>query len=103
MYFSSRMQAGRMLASLIKDKLRYENCVVLSLDDGGVVVGAQIAATLHCLISLLLSGDITLPREARAIAGIISDGKLAYNHNYSQGEIDEFVGEYRSYIEEERL
>lgn len=97
------MQAGRMLASMAKAKLRYENCVVLALDDGGVIVGAQIAISLHCIISMIVSKDITLPREPKAIAGITAEGKMAYNHAYSQGEIDEYVGEYRTYIEEERL
>ena len=103
MYFSSRMQAGRMLASAMLPKYRYENCVVMALDDGGVMVGAQIAIQLHCAITLMPMSEITLPREPKAFAGITTDGKFAYNSDYSEGELDEMQGEYRNYLEEERV
>lgn len=103
MYFSSRLQAGRMLASQLSPKYRFENCAVIALDDGGVVVGAQIAIQLHCIITLLSSKEIVLPREPKPIAGLTAEGKMAYNQDYSQGEIDEMVGEYHTLIEEERL
>lgn len=103
MYLASRMQAGRMLAASLIPKYRYQNCAVVALDDGGVVVGAQIAQELHCVLTLLLSAEILLPKEPVAIAGITSSGELAYNSAYSQSEIDEFVSENRGFIEQERL
>ncbi len=103
MYFASRLQAGRMLASQLAKKYRYENCAVIALDDGGVMVGAQIAAQLHCVLTMLISEEITLPREPDAIAGITASGNLAYNQRYSQGEIDELMGEYYSVVEQEKL
>jgi putative phosphoribosyl transferase len=103
MYFASRAQAGHMLANQLLPKYRYENCAVVALSDGGVVVGAQIAAALHCVLSLLLSGEITLPRELDAIAGIAQDGSVSYNSTYSPGELDEIIGEYYQYIEQEKL
>lgn len=103
MYFASRLQAGRMLASQISKKHTGEPCAVVALSDGGVMVGAQIAMQLHCVIALLLSDEILLPREPMAIAGISQEGAFSYNHGYSSGEIDEMVGEYHSVIEEEKL
>ena len=103
MYFSSRMQAGRMLASMMAEKYRYENCAVVALDDGGVMVGAQIAIQLHCIITLMLMQEITLPREIKALGGMTADGKFSYNNDFTSGEIDEFIGEYRGYIDEERI
>ncbi|HUA13204.1 MAG TPA: hypothetical protein VL989_01760 [Candidatus Sulfotelmatobacter sp.] len=103
MYFASRMQAGRMLASRLQDKYRYENCVVLAVDDGGVVVGAQIAVQLHCAITLLNTKEIKLPMEPLAIAGVATGGAFTYNNKYSQGELDDMVSENRVYIEEERF
>jgi putative phosphoribosyl transferase len=103
MYFASRLQAGRMLATQLVKKYRYENCAVVALNDGGVMVGAQIASQLHCVLTMLLSSEITLPREPEAIAGITSEGNVSYNSAYSQGEIDELVGEYYGYIEQEKL
>jgi predicted phosphoribosyltransferase len=92
-----------MLANQLLSKYRYENCAVVALSDGGVIVGAQIATSLHCVLSLLLSEDITLPRELEAIAGIAQDGSVSYNNTYSPGELDELVGEYYQYIEQEKL
>ena len=92
-----------MLANQLVAKYRYENCAVVALSDGGVVVGAQIAATLHCVLSLLLSEEISLPRELEAIAGIAQDGSFSYNSRFSPGELDELVGEYYQYIEQEKL
>jgi putative phosphoribosyl transferase len=103
MYFASRVQAGRMLAAQLTKKYRYENCVVMALGDGGVMVGAQIAVELHCVLTLLASAEIMLPREPLAIAGITAGGALSYNHSYSDGEIDELVGENYGLIEQEKL
>lgn len=103
MYFASRVQAGRLLAAQLSPKYRYENCAVMALSDGGVVVGAQIAAQLHCVLTLLMSAEIKLPREPQAVAGITSGGNLAYNSRYSQGELDELVGEFSGFLEQEKL
>jgi len=103
MYLASRLQAGRMLASQLSKKYRYENCAVVALGDGGVMVGAQIASQLHCVLTLLLSSEIKLPREPDAVAGITPGGTMAYNPRYSKGEIDELVGEYYGYVEQEKL
>ena len=92
-----------MLAAQLVPKYRYENCAVIALGDGGVVVGAQIAASLHCVLSLLLSEQITLPRELEAVAGVSQDGSVSYNNTYSPGELDELMGEYYQYIEQEKL
>jgi predicted phosphoribosyltransferase len=103
MYFASRMQAGRMLAEQLAEKYQNQNCSVLALNDGGAMVGAQIAVRLHCVLTMLASSEILLPREPVALAGITSDGTVGYNQRYSKGEIDEFVGEYYGYIEQEKL
>lgn len=103
MYFASRLQAGRTLAQKLSDKYRYENCAVIALDDGGVMIGAQIAKELHCVLTMLVSSEITLPRENEPIVGITSEGTMSYNHKFSQGEIDAFVGEYHGYLEQEKM
>ncbi len=103
MYFASRVQAGRMLAAQLAIKYQNEKCAVVALSDGGVMVGAQIAQKLHCVLTLLMNAEISLPREPNAIASITSDGSMAYNSIYSQGELDELVGEYHTYVEEEKL
>lgn len=102
MYFASRMQAGRMLASQLVPKYRYENCAVVALSDGGAVVGVQIAAELHCILTMLLTAEITLPREPDAIVGITSDGNVAFNPKYNSGEIEVMMGDYFNYVEQEK-
>lgn len=103
MYFASRMQAGRMLASQIMGKYANQPNAVVALSDGGAVVGAQIAKQLQTALNMLLVDEINLPQEVMAIAGITQDGSFSYNRAYSSGEIDELVGEYRSLIEQEKF
>ena len=103
MYFASRVQAGRQLASRLVDKYRYENCAVLALNDGGVVVGAQIAAQLHCVLGMVLMSEINLPREKEGVGSVTAEGTFSYNDDFSTGEIEELQSEYRGYIEEQKL
>lgn len=92
-----------MLASKVAVKYRDQDCAVLALGDGGVMVGAQIAMRLHCVLTLLVSEEIMLPREPDALAGITSSGDMAYNQHYSSGEINELLGDYYSVVEQEKL
>lgn len=92
-----------MLAARLTDKYKDQKCVVLALDDGGVIVGLQISQALDCPIMLLSSSEIMLPREPDAIAGITDNGTFSYNNAYSTGEIDELVGEYFNLIEQEKM
>jgi putative phosphoribosyl transferase len=103
MYFASRVQAGRMLATRLAKNYKDKPAVVLALDDGGVMIGAQISKELQCPIMLLSSSEIMLPREPMAIAGITDNGVFSYNKSYSEGEIDEMVSEYFNLIEQEKL
>lgn len=92
-----------MLANQIAPKYHDQPCAVVALSDGGAVVGAQIAGALRCVLSLLLTEEITLPREIDPVAGIAQDGAISYNEIYSPGELDELIGEYYQYIEQEKL
>lgn len=103
MYFKSRAAAGDMLASQIAKKYRHDPCAVVALNDGAVMVGAQIALELHCPLMMLLTNEIQLPREQMAIGGIAQDGSFTYNNMYSSGEIDDFVSEYHGFIEQEKM
>lgn len=103
MYFNSRLEAGQLLAKQIGQKYKGNDTAVVALNDGGVMVGAQIALEIHAVLTMLLTETITLPRENDAVAGITQDGAFSYNRKYSQGEIDEFVGEYYNLIEQEKM
>jgi putative phosphoribosyl transferase len=103
MYFASRVQAGRMLAEKIAVKHKGEKCAVVAMDDGGAVVGAQIAKELGCVLTLINSAEIRLPLEPNAVAGITSEGTVTYNDSYSQGELYEMLIENRGFVEQEKI
>lgn len=103
MYFKSRAEAGQKLAQQIVKKYQGTPCAVVGLSDGGVMVGAQIAMQLKCVLTMLVSEAIELPREPNPIAGIAEDGSFTYNAAYSPGELEDMVGEYRSLIEHEKM
>ncbi len=102
MYFASRAQAGRQLADKLVPKYRYEDCAIVALNDGGVVVAAQIAMQLHCVINLLLYEEIKIPMEPNAISGIAHNGAYIQNSYYQKAEADELTGEYYQYIEQQK-
>lgn len=103
MYFKSRVEAGQKLAEQIVRKYQGQRCAVVGLTDGGVMVGTQIALQLNCVLTMLISDTIELPRENTALAGISQNGSVTYNPVYSDGQIEELTGEYRGYIEQAKL
>lgn len=103
MYFYSRSAAGQKIADQLEPNLRYENNIILALDDGGVIVGFKLAIKLHCLIMLVSIDELTVPGESNPIGALTVGGQFSYNQDFSSGEIDEFLGDYREYLEEEKL
>lgn len=103
MYFKSREAAGKLLASQLAKKHKDQPCAVVALNDGGVVVGMQIAQKLRCVLMLLATATVELPRESKAIGAITSDGTFAYNKAYAKPDLDEMTMEYHTYIEQEKM
>ena len=102
MYFESRAQAGTRLAALLLDKYRYENCAVVALSDGAVLVGEEVAAALHCVLTLLLIEDIQVPGESLSFGGVSENGGFTYNGMFSAGEIEEYASEFHGYLDEKK-
>ncbi len=102
MYFASRSAAGTLLAKDLTG-YRFENCAVLALSDGGVIVGAQIAAVLHCPLMFLLTKDIVLPGERTALGAVDQKGGFTYNNFFSTGELEELTSEYRGTIDQLKM
>lgn len=103
MYFKSRVEAGKKLAAQLAQKYKDDNCTVLALDDGGVMVAAQIASRLHTSLGMLLAEDIDLPQESAIIGGLSMDGSFSFSSELSSYDIDEFVSEYYNVIEQEKI
>lgn len=101
MYFKNRSQAGQQLAAKLAH-YRYENTAVVALSDGAVVVAAEIATQLHCVLTMLLTEEVTLPGEKDPVAVVNQDGGFTYNNMFSAGELEEYTSEYHNYIEQEK-
>jgi len=102
MYFESRGQAGQLLAAKLAPAYRYENCVVVALNDGAVLVGEQIAAALHSMLTMLLIEDIQVPGEDMSFGGVSESGSFTYNGTFSSGEIEEYTSEFHGYLDEKK-
>ena len=102
MYFENREKAGQILAAELVGKYRYEDCAVVALSDGAVVVGEQIAKELHCVLTMLLIEEIQVPGEGVAFGGISQSGNFTYNGMLSAGELEDYTSEYHGYLEEQK-
>jgi putative phosphoribosyl transferase len=102
MYFENRTRAGQILAAELLEKYRYEDCAVVALSDGGVIVGEQIATALHCILTMLLVEEIAVPGEGVSFGGVSQNGNFTYNGMFSAGEIEEYNSEYHGYLEEQQ-
>jgi len=102
MYFQSRSEAGQILGTQLADAYRYESCAVIALSDGAVVVGEQVAAALHSMLTMLLIEEIELPGESMSLGGVSEGGNFTYSSMFTTGEIEGYVGEYHGYLEEEK-
>lgn len=101
-YFKDREEAGKLLAERLATYDR-ENCAVLSLSEGGVLVGAEIAKKLHTSLFSLAIENINLPGELDPVAMMSSAGTFTYNNMFSAGQLEEINNDYRPIIEQERL
>jgi len=102
MYFESRLEAGQILGARLADAYRYDDCVVVALSDGAVLVGEQVAIALHSILTMLLIEEIEIPGESMMLGGVSEGGNFTYSSDFTTGEIDGYVGEYHGYIEEEK-
>lgn len=101
-YFKNRAEAGRLLAEQLLP-LASENCAVVALSEGGVIVGAQIAMQLHASLYILLTEKVTLPGELNPVAAITSGGTYTENNFFSLGQLEEFNNEYHGVIEQQKI
>ena len=102
MYFESRSHAGAKLADQLLEKYRYENCAVVALSDGSVLVGEQIAWRLHCVLMLLFSESIEVPGEGLNFGAVSQSGQITVNSQFSEGQKQHYVNEFFGYLEEEK-
>lgn len=105
MYFKDRREAGRLLAESFTDSHRKKFTVVLAVSPGGVLVGKEIADTLHASMNMLLTEPIDMPGVAKAdtIGLIDQDGHFTYNKMMPTGLLTEVLTEMRTYLENQKM
>lgn len=102
-YFEDRVQAGKLLANSLK-KYKSQNCAVVALSEGGIVVGIEIARKLHASLFLLVTEDVKLPGEEHKPVGTVSSaGSFTYNNEYSTGELEAINTDYHTVVEQQRM
>ena len=102
MYFTDRSQAGQILAQQLDATYRYENCAVVAMSEGAVLVAEQIAAALHSVLTMLLTEDIEIPGEGLTFGAISQEGGFTYNSSLTASEVSGYVSEYHGYLEEQK-
>ena len=100
MYFESRAEAGEKLASELFEKYRFEDCAVVALNDGGILVGEPVAARLHSVLAMIVSEDIEIPGESLMINGVSQNGNFVRNSFMTQGEFEGYQNEFFGYFEQ---
>lgn len=95
--FSSRMEAGDLLARQLKE-LQDQNVVVLGIPRGGVVVAREIAHALQADLDMVLAHKLGAPGNPElAIGAVCEDGKL-----FLDEEISSYMGVDDDYIKREK-
>lgn len=101
MYFRSRAEAGESIADQLMG-YRYENCAVIALGYGAVLVAEPIAARLHSVLGLFITESVGIPGENLSIGTVNQGGGFLYNKSLSEGEVNDYYGEFHGYIEDQK-
>ncbi|NPB05903.1 MAG: phosphoribosyltransferase [Aquificae bacterium] len=96
MLFKDRVDAGRKLAEVLKDRLEFKDTIVLALPRGGVPVGFEVAKSLGVKFSILPVRKLGLPSNPELAFGAIDpDGAVYLNPQVvsAYGLTDEVIKE----------
>ncbi|MCX6644208.1 MAG: phosphoribosyltransferase family protein, partial [Candidatus Bathyarchaeota archaeon] len=95
-YFSDRVEAGKRLASAMRD-FAGKNGIVLAIPRGGVVVGYEIAKALSLPLDVIIPRKIGAPDNPElAIGAMTEDGTIILDDN-----LITYIGVPRDYIKAE--
>lgn len=102
MYFESRSDAGAKLAGEILDVYRGSDSAVVALNDGGVLVGEQIAWRLHCVLMMLVSEGVSIPGEGIDFGAVSQTGQMSVSSQLTSGQAQYYIEEFHGYLQEEK-
>jgi putative phosphoribosyl transferase len=95
-YFADKVDAGKRLASAMRD-VAGKNGIVLAIPRGGVVVGYEIAQALNLPLDVIIPRKIGAPDNPElAIGAITEDGTIILDDN-----LIKYIGVQRDYIKAE--
>ena len=95
-FFADRVDAGKLLASALKD-FSGKKGIVLAIPRGGVVVGYEIAKVLNLPLDLVIPHKIGAPDNPElAIGAVTEDGTVILDNN-----LITYIGVSQEYIKEE--
>ena len=108
MRFASRTDAGRQLGQhLLKQGVEAD--IVLGLPRGGVVVAAEVARALQCLLDVLVVRKIGHPWQREFAVGalaepdvVIFDKTFKWKNPLARAELDDVVAEEKERLREYR-
>lgn len=94
--FADRIEAGRRLATALKDVVS-EDAIILAIPRGGVVVGFEIAQTLNVPLDLIIPRKIGAPDNPELAIGAVTEDRTVILDD----KLVEYLGVSEGYIEEE--
>ncbi|HBS47636.1 TPA: phosphoribosyltransferase [Candidatus Dependentiae bacterium] len=106
MFFKDRVDAGKKLSQLLVKYKNVENCMILGLPRGGVVVAYEIAKNLNLPLDVIVVKKLGAPfNEELAIGAIAEEGtvflneKLINEFDISKEYIDQIKGVKQKEVE----
>ncbi|MFC1988285.1 phosphoribosyltransferase [Chloroflexota bacterium] len=106
--FENRYDAGRKLAEKLK-KYKGQSVIVLTIPNGGVPVGLEVALELEADLDLLISRKLPLPLSPEAGFGAVADDgtfilneELVARYGLTQQQIDYQVIQVRDEIRQRK-
>ncbi len=95
-YFANRVDAGKRLASELKNQIG-KDAIVLAIPRGGVVVGYEIAKALNLPLDVIIPRKIGAPNNPElAIGAMTEDGTIILDQN-----LVSYIGVSQDYLKEE--
>ncbi len=93
-FFTDRVDAGKRLASALKD-FSGKNGIVLAIPRGGVVVGFEIAKALNLPLDVIIPRKIGAPENPELAIGAVAEDGTAILDN----QLIKYLGVSNEYIE----
>ncbi len=93
-FFTDRVDAGKRLASALKD-FSGKNGIVLAIPRGGVVVGFEIARALNLPLDVIIPRKIGAPENPELAIGAVAEDGTAILDN----QLIKYLGVSKEYVE----